>query len=705
MDSRSLKTIHAVCGVLFLLWGGVTLGGPSQKTRDLPPKYRTWLTEDVVYIITPKEKDVFLQLESDRDRDLFIEAFWRQRDPVAETRNNEFQEEHERRIQYANTQLGRGSHQPGWKTDRGKVYIILGKPASVSSYGGEQINLVPIEVWFYQGNYGPGMPASFYVVFFQEEGLGDYILYSPLRHGPKKLLEAYDGDPRQAVNRILRVDRELASVSLSLIPGQSTASTDTRPALDSEMLLNKLAVLPQQKVDDLYAERLLKYKSFIEVDHSVYYVGNEALLKVVPEGEDRYFVHYAVEPSRLSVGSAEGKYFIHLEVFGRVADLSGKTVYQYKKDVSLDLDPEQVQEMKTKRFSFQDAFPLISGRYRFDVLIKNQVSKEFTSFESEVAIPGPLAAPRLAPLILSARREKRAASDSGFLAFRVGDAQLYPVANRIFKKSDRLFVTFAVLGATPVLAEAGQLEFALFREDSKVLSFTKALRDYPGPQAYCEELDLSPHDPGLFSITVSLRDADNMDLGAAKEDFILSAQPGLPATWSISERNPPPDDPQYSHILGTELLSVDRIEEAKKILEDAYRKRPDSLDFALSLAQAHFRSQEYPKVEELLTRFLSQADEQSQVYDLLGRSHFHQGDFAKAVYYFKKYLSHFGTNLEILNLLAESFYQVGEKEEARSAWKKSLEIEPRQEEVRKKLEILEKSPARSHPSPKEVHQP
>ena len=93
------------------------------------------------------------------------------------------------------------------------------------------------------------------------------------------------------------------------------------------------------------------------------------------------------------------------------------------------------------------------------------------------------------------------------------------------------------------------------------------------------------------------------------------------------------------------------------------------------------------------------------MYDLLGRSHFHQGDFAKAVYYFKKYLSHFGTNLEILNLLAESFYQVGEKEEARSAWKKSLEIEPRQEEVRKKLEILEKSPASSHPSPKEVHQP
>jgi len=111
----------------------------------------------------------------------------------------------------------------------------------------------------------------------------------------------------------------------------------------------------------------------------------------------------------------------------------------------------------------------------------------------------------------------------------------------------------------------------------------------------------------------------------------------------------------------------------------------------LGLAQARFRLKEYPKVQELLTRFLEKAGEQSPIYDLLGRSSFFQNDFGKAIYYFKKYLSHFGTNLEILNLLAESFYQAGEREEARSAWKKSLEIEPHQEDIRKKLEALEKN--------------
>jgi uncharacterized protein HemY len=152
-------------------------------------------------------------------------------------------------------------------------------------------------------------------------------------------------------------------------------------------------------------------------------------------------------------------------------------------------------------------------------------------------------------------------------------------------------------------------------------------------------------------------------------------------------------------------MNLDRVEEAKKFLEEACREKPDSLDFALSLAQACFRSGEYAKVEDLLTRFLSKAGEQSQVYELLGRSSFRQSDFGKAVYYFKKYLSHFGANLEILNLLAEGFYRVGEKEEARSAWRKSLEIDPGQEEIRKKLEALENAPEIPPAHPEEVLPP
>ena len=97
--------------------------GNAQKIspKDLPERYQAWLEEEVVYIITPKEKDVFLQLESDREREMFIEAFWKQRDPNPTTPENEYKEEHYRRIAYANKTFGRESPGPGWRTARGRI--------------------------------------------------------------------------------------------------------------------------------------------------------------------------------------------------------------------------------------------------------------------------------------------------------------------------------------------------------------------------------------------------------------------------------------------------------------------------------------------------------------------------------------------------------------------------------------------------------
>ena len=139
-----------------------------------------------------------------------------------------------------------------------------------------------------------------------------------------------------------------------------------------------------------------------------------------------------------------------------------------------------------------------------------------------------------------------------------------------------------------------------------------------------------------------------------------------------------------------EFLNSGKIDQAKPLLEKAYREKPVSLEFALGLGQAYFRSAEYQKVHDLLIRFLEKAKDQSQIYELLGRSSFLQDDYGRAIYYFKKYLSHFGTNLDILNILAECFYKSGEFEEAEAAWKKSLEIEPSQEQIKKKLEAVEK---------------
>lgn len=155
--------------LIIILITPISLLSKEKGLNTLPPKYKKWLEEEVKYIITTKEKKVFLQLVTDKERDLFIEAFWKQRDPFPLTERNEFKDEHYKRIEYANRHFGRISSLPGWKTDRGKIYITLGPPISIQRY--EEFSLVyPTVVWNYQGMSKYGLPDVFHVVFFRRRG-------------------------------------------------------------------------------------------------------------------------------------------------------------------------------------------------------------------------------------------------------------------------------------------------------------------------------------------------------------------------------------------------------------------------------------------------------------------------------------------------------------------------------------------------------
>ena len=187
---RSLlpRKIFLFGGLLLLLFIVPSAGPQNKKSpRDLPPQYRRWLEEEVVYIISPKERDVFLQLDLDRERDIFIEAFWKQRDPNPNTLENEFKKEHYRRIDYTNQWFGRDSPGPGWRTDMGRIYIILGEPHSIEKYE-SLTDVYPTIIWFYQGQVESGLPNAFSVVFFKRSGIGEYELYSPIKFGPQYLI-------------------------------------------------------------------------------------------------------------------------------------------------------------------------------------------------------------------------------------------------------------------------------------------------------------------------------------------------------------------------------------------------------------------------------------------------------------------------------------------------------------------------------------
>ncbi len=125
-----MKTMRTKLLCLLVLASAVTAAA-DDRVKALPEDDRVWLEEEVVYIITPQERNVFLDLKTQEERERFQQAFWDRRDPNPATKKNEFMEEHYRRLQYANSVLGRDSTRPGWKTDRGRFYIILGKPDEI----------------------------------------------------------------------------------------------------------------------------------------------------------------------------------------------------------------------------------------------------------------------------------------------------------------------------------------------------------------------------------------------------------------------------------------------------------------------------------------------------------------------------------------------------------------------------------------------
>ena len=163
------------------------ISGQKKSELKLPEQYRLWLEEEVVYIITSKEGDVFRKLETDKERDIFIEAFWKHRDPTPGTPRNEFKDEHYQRRKYANEYFSRGTPKPGWMTDMGRIYIILGPPRNSEDH--DTISGVyPVRIWSYEGDPNYGFPTAFNIIFFKKHGVGEYVLYSPVDDGPESLI-------------------------------------------------------------------------------------------------------------------------------------------------------------------------------------------------------------------------------------------------------------------------------------------------------------------------------------------------------------------------------------------------------------------------------------------------------------------------------------------------------------------------------------
>ena len=355
----------------------LAISTPASAQVELPEQHRKWLEEEVVYIISDVERETFLELESEEERSAFIAAFWRKRDTNPNTLENEYKEEHYERIQYANEFLGRDSFLPGWQTDRGRYYILLGPPATREDFTYSGF-VYPAELWFYQNpelmRYG--LPSFFYLLFFKRGETGPFRLYDHVSDGPGALLTGYQefvqGDFRQniyrAYDKLYEVSPELAHASLSFRTDEGNVASDVSP-IGTIALLDDIREVPFVGVDTSYAERFGEERALVESDYLFSYVPSYGVMHVLP-GPGAYYLHWALElePQHVAVvrDADTNRYGSLFDVSMEIAphDEQDVIVLERRSESFLALDETEAEQSLSRPLSVQRDDPAPSGKLR-----------------------------------------------------------------------------------------------------------------------------------------------------------------------------------------------------------------------------------------------------------------------------------------------------------------------------------------------------
>jgi len=683
-----IRHAAAVAVVLFALVFPPAVA--AQAKIGPPERFRKWLDEEVVYIITSHERDVFLHLQTDKERDMFIEAFWKQRDPTPGTPRNEFREEHYSRLKYASDYYGRSSSVPGWMSDRGRTYIILGPPKTVESFSDVQ-NVYPVEIWSYLGDPSVGLPTAFNVIFFKRNGIGDYIFYSPSQDGPESLLtDAFVSgeDPEKAYQTLKKYEPNLAFQVLSLIPGERSYAGSV--SLASTKLMATIFASPQKKVEDSYADAILKYKDFIDVEYTANYVPCDATLQVIRDVSGVFAVHYSIEPGKITVEDAGGKYDVRFQVTGRVLDEAGRTITQFDRDFPFTLTPEALQAVRVQTISLQDMFPMSPGSYTLDLLLKNSASKEFSSAERKFVVPAEPAAPMMSPLLLAYKAEAAAGDPKERVPFRTGREQILCQSRKSFGAKDTLVLFFQVYGMTDGLRAGGSVRFAFLREDKPFSARTRKISEGGRGADFFETQELAEFPPGYYQVAVSLVDPQGREVAARKENFEVTTLPAFPRPMVISKVLPPLKREDYLYETGLQYDHKGDVAEAGTRLSEAYAIAPQRVDLAVAYGLVLFRKGDFKRTKEVLLPFAGGQEPPAEALSLVGQACHALGQYQEAITHYAAYLARFGMNIDILNYLGTCYYQLGNREEALKAWTKSLEVSPDQEKIRNLVETLKK---------------
>ena len=491
--------------------------------RELEGAFKRWIDEDVTYIITDEERQAFRRLSNDEEREQFIEQFWLRRSPDPESLANDYREEHYRRIAYANQHFASGI--PGWRTDRGRLYIMYGPPDEIEAHpsggfyqrpieeGGGSTSTYPFEQWRYR--YIEGVGQNIVLEFVDPTMTGEYrMTMDPAEKDALLYVPGAGLSEMEAMGLASKVDRftrtdgtRLPRRMIDSSPGAGYA-TQHGTQFDRLALFANINRAPVIKFKDL--EELVSTN--IRFNLLPFQVRSD-YIKVT---EDTVLAGLTISLMNkdLSFQNNTGVQHATVNIFGRITTLTRRVVQTFEDTMVLDIPDSLLEQSLSRSSVYWKALPLRPGLYRLSLAVKDVNSGDTGTLELRMEVPQFLE-DQLATssLILADQIEKVPTKRVGLGPFVIGDTKVRPAVGGIFTRDQKLGIYLQVYNMKP--DETGNkpsatIEYSLLKGDQSILELQEQASTLPDAspfQAVVEkQLPLSALEPGRYKLQIKITD-------------------------------------------------------------------------------------------------------------------------------------------------------------------------------------------------------
>jgi GWxTD domain-containing protein len=486
--------------------------------KELETPYRKWLNEDVVYIITDEEKAAFKRLSTDDERQQFIEQFWLRRDPTPDTEENEYKEEHYRRIAYANEHYASGI--PGWKTDRGRTYIVFGPPDEIESHpsggtyerpyeeGGGTTSTYPFEQWRYR--YLDGIGNNIVIEFVDTTMSGEYHM-------------TMDPSEKDALLYVPGAGLTLAEQMGLADKTQRFNRTDgTHLGTGSDPLPVSMQEFERiEQFAKLQAAPKVKYKDLEEaVSSSIRYNALPFKVKTdfvkVTDSTVLAMVALQFERKDLQFQQKDDIAKATVNIFGRITSIAGRTVTTFEDPVVVEVPSAMLGKAIEGVNVYSKTIPLAPGMYRLTLVCKDIVAGAMTTYPLALNVPH-FDEEKLgqSSLILADLIEKVPTSSIGTGQFVVGDTKVRPRINDTFDRKEKLGIYTQLYNFGPdekTKKPNGTIEYELVKNgvEKPIFDYSEQVAALPGASAQQvtveKLLPLESLEPGQYTLKLKVVD-------------------------------------------------------------------------------------------------------------------------------------------------------------------------------------------------------